>query len=245
MQTKQRSKYQKIIIGIVSILGILFMGSWLVLQTKMHQPSIQAQRVSESAKEEKHYTFYSGRNKESIGLIFYPGGLVDPASYSLWARQVAQAGYDVYVVHFPLNLAVLAPNRAEEIQAAHPKKRFVLAGHSLGGVMASRYLVSNADAIEGMVFLASYPDQKGALNTLEVPVLSITGTNDGVLNAEAYESAKQYLPSDTRYEVIKGGNHAGFGSYGKQKGDHQATISNDEQQAAIRQQLIQWLEQFD
>lgn len=50
-----------------------------------------------------------------------------------------------------------------------------------------------------------------------VPVLSITATKDKVLNQEAYQEAKQYLPERTEYVSINGGNHGGFGSYGEQK----------------------------
>ena len=39
---------------------------------------------------------------------------------------------------------VLAPNPREQIIKDHPQQNFVLAGHSLGGVMASRFVaVSN------------------------------------------------------------------------------------------------------
>ena len=81
-------------------------------------------------------------------------------SYSEWAQEVATKGYDVYVVHFPLNLAVLAPNAAEQIIKDHPQQNFVLAGHSLGGVMASRFVAENEQRIKGMIYLASYPDEK-------------------------------------------------------------------------------------
>lgn len=101
-------------------------------------------------------------------------------------------GYDVYVVHFPLNLAVLAPNAAEQIIKDHPQQNFVLAGHSLGGVMASRFVAENEQRIKGMIYLASYPDEKGALNKQDLPVLSITATNDGVLNWTSYQKAKQF-----------------------------------------------------
>lgn len=113
--------------------------------------------------------------------------MVAPASYSEWAQEVATKGYDVYIVHFPLNLAVLAPNAAEQIIKDHPQQNFVLAGHSLGGVMASRFVAENEQRIKGMIYLASYPDEKGALNKQDLPVLSITATNDGVLNWTSYQ----------------------------------------------------------
>lgn len=100
--------------------------------------------------------------------------------------------------------------------------------------MASRFAAEqkNDPNLKGVFFLASYPDEKGSLHSFSGEVVLITGNADGVLNWEAYEEAKKYLPNQTEYKMIEGGNHAGFGSYGKQKKDKDATI------------LIDWLAQI-
>ncbi|MBV6552676.1 alpha/beta hydrolase, partial [Acinetobacter soli] len=54
-----------------------------------------------------------------------------------------------------------------------------------------------------------------------------------------------YLPDSAIFETISGGNHAGFGSYGSQRGDGSATISNEEQQQQIAEKLTQWLDNLD
>ncbi len=109
--------------------------------------------------------------------------------------------------------------------------------------MASRFAASHQDnsALEGVFFLASYPDQKGSLKDFKGKVLSIVGTKDGVLNQSSYDKAKTYLPQQTINVALEGGNHAGFGSYGAQKGDNQADISNEKQQGEIAAELIKWL----
>ena len=56
----------------------------------------------------------------------------------------------------------------------------------------------------------------------------IYGSEDGVLNRGAYEKNRGNVPVATEI-VIKGGNHAQFGSYGVQKGDGKALISAREQ----------------
>lgn len=61
------------------------------------------------------------------------------------------------------------------------------------------------------------------------------------MNQTSYQEAKKLLPNDTIYEQISGGNHAGFGSYGKQKGDNTASISNQKQQNTVSKLLINWL----
>ena len=60
-------------------------------------------------------------------------------------------------------------------------------------------------------------------------VLSIYGSEDGVLNMEKYESNRGNLPENTVEVMIPGGNHAGFGCYGPQNGDGEAGISATEQ----------------
>lgn len=78
--------------------------------------------------------------------------------------------------------------------------------------------------IAGLIFLAAYPTRE--LQTL--PVLSLYGSEDGVLNMEKYQEAIG-LAADCREYVLEGGNHAGFGNYGSQKGDGEAGITDREQ----------------
>ncbi len=40
------------------------------------------------------------------GLIFYPGGRVDPRSYAPTAKQIAESGFLTVIVPMPFNLAV-------------------------------------------------------------------------------------------------------------------------------------------
>ena len=49
------------------------------------------------------------------------------------------------------------------------------------------------------------------------------------------------LPQDTTETVIDGGCHAGFGSYGAQKGDGTTTISAEEQQRQTADALAAWM----
>ena len=58
--------------------------------------------------------------------------------------------------------------------------------------------------------------------------LLVYGSEDGVLNRGAYEKNRGNVSAATEI-VIKGGNHAQFGSYGVQKGDGKALISAREQ----------------
>jgi hypothetical protein len=236
-------KWQKRLLWILGVFIAIVLVGLFYLKTVTYTPTTTAMESAEQAKTEEGTLVFKGDPKKTA-LIFYQGALVENTSYSIWAQQVAEAGHTVYLVKEPLNLAVLGQNKAESVIQKNHLTNYVIGGHSLGGVIASRFAADqkNHEGLKGVFFLASYPDEKGSLRTFTGPVLSLTGSEDGVLNWSAYEASKKYLPKQTSYEEIKGGNHAGFGSYGQQKGDKPASINNDEQQQVIADQLIKWLD---
>lgn len=179
---------------------------------------------------------------EGISVIFYPGGLVKPESYAPLAHELAEAGHHTIIAKMPVNLAVLKQNLADDIRNAYPDEPFVMGGHSLGGSMAARYAASHPDALQGIFFLASYPDQKGSVKSLGIPALSILGTNDEVVNATKYQNGRAYLPEDTVYYTIEGGNHSQFGDYGHQSGDGEPGITGEEQLSQTVNTISGWLE---
>ena len=70
----------------------------------------------------------------NIGLIFYPGGLVEPAAYAPILHKIAEKGVFVVVAPMPFNLAILNTGAANSVIEAYPTiSRWILAGHSLGG----------------------------------------------------------------------------------------------------------------
>lgn len=234
-------RWHKIILSIVIALMVLLIGSIGYLKFSAYPPSQEAEAASQMSQQNSEYLLFEAPKESDLNLIFYPGALVEPASYSIWASQVAEAGVDVYIVKMPLNMAFFGANRAAKIVAEAPEETYLLGGHSLGGVVASRFAASQ-DGIAGMIYLASYPDEKGDLAQTELPVLSLSASQDGLVEAKDLADTKQYLPKDATFEVIEGGNHAGFGSYGVQKKDGEATISNEDQQKEISKRMVAWLQ---
>ena len=171
--------------------------------------------------------FFDGPSKTDA-LIFYPGGKVEETAYAPLLREIAEGQMDVFLLQVPFRLAVLAPDRAAEVMAAFAYENWYVGGHSLGGVMAADFAAKHAAELRGLVLLASYPTGDLAPS---LRVLSISGSEDGVLDRQKLEAGIQYLPAGTVIQVIPGGNHAQFGSYGPQKGDGIALISPAEQWA--------------
>ena len=164
----------------------------------------------------------------TTGLIFYPGGKVEYTAYAPLLRACAENGILCALVQMPGNLAVLDANAADGLQQEHPEvTTWYIAGHSLGGAMASNYAAEHSENFAGLILLAAYSTKD--LTGTPLRVLSVYGSEDGVMNRESYEKNRENLPVDTTEVVLDGGCHAQFGSYGAQDGDGVPTISGEEQ----------------
>jgi hypothetical protein len=170
----------------------------------------------------------------TLGLILYPGGRVDHRAYAPHAHAIASQGFIVIIVPMPLNLAFLGINRADDVIQAFPEiDRWAVGGHSLGGAMAAEYVSANPDRISGLVLWASYPGANNDLSRSEMSILSVYASQDGLATFEDIANSRERLPASTTFFEIPGGNHAGFGWYGEQSGDGEASLSKSEQQDLI------------
>ena len=221
------------------LIGVIGFTAWA------YTPPAPTERVTAILQErsisaENGWYLYAPPKPSRFGVIFYPGGRVDPRSYSVTAQAMADAGYFVVVPSLPFNLAVFNPNEAKEIIAAHPEiEKWVIGGHSLGGSMAAEYLKNYPDKLVGLFFWGSY--SASDLSGLNVPVLSIYASEDDLSTEEDIEASRAKLPASAEFELIAGGNHGQFGDYGLQSGDGKATITVSEQQAQVVTLMVNWL----
>ena len=163
------------------------------------------------------------------GLIFYPGGKVQCEAYVPLLEACAENGMLCILLRMPGNLAVLDMDAAQGLKDAYPEiTRWYLGGHSLGGAVAAEYLADHSQEYTGLILLAAYSAKD--LSNTDLQVLSIYGSEDGVLNREKYEACRANLPSDAQERIIEGGCHSYFGDYGAQAGDGTPTITREEQQ---------------
>jgi pimeloyl-ACP methyl ester carboxylesterase len=241
-------KKKKILLILIGAVVLALLGAFAFLSSTHYKATADvlattaADQTAVVAKD--RIEFWPADQEAKTGFILYPGGNVDFRAYAPLARDISREGYFAVVARMPLSLAVFNKNRADDIICRYPEiKQWVISGHSLGGVMAARYALDNKDIIAGLVLLASYPDQD--LSAADIKVLSILGTKDGVINLEKYESSKPYLPGDTIFVPIVGGNHAYFGNYGFQKGDMEADLSLNEQQKQIVAATVSFLQKLE
>ena len=188
------------------------------------------------------------------GFIFYPGGLVSYQAYLPLMIKCAKSGICCFIIKMPSDFAILNMNAAYRVQKRYPQiTNWYIGGHSLGGAMSASYVASHTQDFAGLILLAAYSTSDISDSSLKV--LSVYGTNDGVLNMENYAKYKTNLPNATSTNpnsnggylteiVIEGGNHAQYASYGAQSGDGEATITEEEQQTITANAIVNLISVF-
>lgn len=176
------------------------------------------------------------------GLIFYPGGLVEPAAYAPVLHQIAENGMLVIITPMPLNLAIFNTGAANAVIDAYPQiSTWVIAGHSLGGASATIFAENNPTKIKAIALWDSYPANSADLSNNTIPVISIFGTTNDFPNTENFNEKKHLLPADTIFIGLEGANHAQFGDYGTQKGDVVASMSMAEQHEQVAEIMLDFI----
>ncbi|MHA7178207.1 alpha/beta hydrolase [Arthrobacter sp. Sr24] len=171
-----------------------------------------------------------------VGVFFQPGARVEARAYAAILSPLAERGHTVVIPKQPFGIAFLSLGAFDAARGDHPPvAKWVVGGHSLGGIVsamdAQSFAGAPSDAVVGVLFFASYPASD--MTALDVPVLSISAANDGLATPAQIDAAKSLLPVDTRYMVIDGAVHSQFGDYGPQSGDGQPAITHDD----ARQQI--------
>lgn len=174
-------------------------------------------------------------------VIFYPGAKVEYTSYLPLCVKLAEEGVDCFLVEMPFHLAILGMNKADKIMDTYDYENWYLAGHSLGGAMAANYVAENVEDFAGLIMLAAYPTK--ALGSEDLKVLSVYGNKDTVLDRENLEAGKEFVPEHYTEIGLGGANHAGFGNYGPQEGDGEATMEREKQQEMTVNYIVKMIRQ--
>ena len=233
---------KRVIIPVISFLFIVIVCIWYVNDYYHTDENVQEYlqtKDSVSVTEMPEGLYLDGPGNETA-LIFYPGAKVEYTAYLPLLSELADQGIDCFLIKMPCNLAIFGQNKAKKIMDSYEYDHWYLSGHSLGGAMAASYASGYLESLNGLVLLAAYPTK--SLKSDSFSVLSLYGSEDGVLNMEKVEEGKACMPVDYAEVCIEGGNHAQFGNYGEQKGDHAADISREEQQAQTVEAILKMME---
>ena len=234
-------KHKKLLAALVAVL-IIFAACWAYVGDyyRAGEAAVAAMAATSDIRvEQRGNALAFIPENAGTGFIFYPGGKVESTAYAPLMRVLAENGVLCVLTEMPLNLAVLDMNAADGIPEQHPQiERWYIGGHSLGGSMAASHAAKNTERYEGLVLLASYSTADLSQSGMEV--ISIYGSEDGVLNMEKYAENRSNLPASYQEHVIDGGCHADFGSYGPQDGDGVPTISGESQIAETARLLTEF-----
>lgn len=224
MKTKPSSRRKKWLIagGIVLLTLAILAGAffWYVSDYYLAEDVALAVMAQDNGiTRQDDLTILSPTYPTDTAIIFYPGAKVEAEAYLPLLDQIRQTGVTCILVHMPFRMAIFDADAAEEVIAQFPEIRhWYIAGHSMGGAMASKFAADHPDQVDGLILMGAYiygdyPDE----NTLTIY---------GSLN----QSVEDHIDYTENIVEIEGGNHAQFGNYGPQKGDLPATISAQEQQ---------------
>ena len=241
MKIKKLLKIFILILASTIILGFLGLLVWSKTGTyPAREDALSALKSTDSVtvRQDKYIVFIPTVETET-GLIFYPGGLVEPAAYAPILQKIAEKGVFVVIAPMPVNLAIFNTDAANSIIEEYPNiSRWILAGHSLGGAAAAIFAENNPAKIDAIAFWDSYPPNSADLSDNKLSVLSIFGTTNDFPNTENFNDKRILLPKDAIYAAIEGASHAQFGDYGPQKGDVTATISMAEQHEKVENIML-------
>ncbi|MBQ7849156.1 MAG: alpha/beta hydrolase [Clostridia bacterium] len=235
-------KHKKLWAALLIVLGVIALGAGGVMlyvsdyypADEMALAALATTEVVSVRQTEDGLVFLP--TEPAAGFIFYPGGLVDHTAYAPLMHALAERDVLCVLTDMPLRLAVMDMNAADSVAEKYPEvSRWCIGGHSLGGAMAASYAAAHAEELDGLALLAAYSTQ---VLPADMPVVSVYGTADQVLDWGKYEASRANLPADAQEIAILGGNHALFGSYGPQKGDGEATITAQAQWAATAEALL-------
>lgn len=184
-------------------------------------------------------------NPHRAGLLFLPGGMVEPTAYVPLMKRVAAAGYEARLLYFPLRCACTDAQirkvftHVRDVIADEPGVSWILGGHSRGAMLATRYAHEAGTAgLAGLALVATTHPRDFSLANLAIPITKIYATNDGVASYGRMRLNSQLLPANTKWVAIEGGNHVQFGYYRYQLGDGAATLSRTQQQEQLAQALL-------
>ncbi len=230
----------------VIVFGVLIAGSLTAFFIWSQQtysaaavPQLELEEVQESDDGWYRYTA-EGADK---GIILYPGAKVEPEAYGYLAQDLSERGITVAIPSVRLNFAIFDVSKATEVIEKDPSIEWYVGGHSLGGAAAAIYADKELDKVSGLILLGAYASGNDELHASTLPVLSISGSKDGLSTPEKIEEYRPNLPRSTTFVEIPGGNHAYFGVYGSQSGDNDADITVAEQQAIIVDSIVEWLDE--
>lgn len=149
------TKRLRLLLQLTLLVGLLFGAAALYVSDYYHAvpTEIPSERLSDGSMAFRP----SPAADLHVGLIFYPGGKVESRAYAPLMEQLAERGITCFLLEMPHHLAILDVDRAQSIRTQYPEiGKWLLAGHSMGGMTAAMDLAENTSDYAGLILLAAY-----------------------------------------------------------------------------------------
>lgn len=135
------------------------------------------------------------------------GAKMEETAYLPLLDQLRRTVLTCVLVEAPFRMAIFDADAAEDVMAQFPDiEHWYIAGHSLGGAMASRFAADHPEAIDGLILLGAY----------------LYGDYPPADTFTVYGSLNQSVEDEIDYTEnvveIQGGNCAQFGNCGPRRG---------------------------
>ena len=225
---------------VVACFGFMFSRGWIHGEFKASAGALNIitdEHVSYNIERLENNSLAFVPNEANVGVILYPGGLVQHEAYAPLMNKLAERGILCVMIDAKSGLPLMETAKADVIVESFPQiERWYIGGHSMGGLAAASYVSNHLDVFDGLILLAAYSNQD--LSNADIDVLCIYGSEDGVMNRESYEAGKDKIPADFKEFVIEGGCHSYFADYGL-KGEETVPAVSSLEQAQITAGLIE------
>ncbi|MCD7813141.1 MAG: alpha/beta hydrolase [Lachnospiraceae bacterium] len=208
------------------VIGILAIG-FVCLLLYHNRAFPEAQEIArEMELVGRDYYFY-GSSK--TGFIIFSGAKTDEKAYTYLAKLLHEEGHTVVIPRQLFYLSLFGTGHGLEIMESNTQiEKWILIGHSLGGMPVSRIAAAQPDGLAGVAFLATYASVD--LSGLDISAIRITADHDGIMNNAFMEKYNGNLPAKAANIMLEGANHQGFAAYHSASGrDGEASISWREQ----------------
>ncbi|SFD37222.1 alpha/beta hydrolase [Flavobacterium phragmitis] len=234
------------ILKTVWILGGLLFTIWLFYSYESDGVDKSFLESNNSVKVENASDYYLFEPKKEFKnvVIFYPGAMVETEAYVPLCRRLADQNIKVYLIKMPWRLASKGYNKPKDLYLFEDaSKNYILTGHSQGGKMAAQFVYENPKLIDKLILIGTSHPRDISLAAIEIPVLKIYGSKDGVAGEGSIMQNKSKLPQATKFVRIEGANHCQFGYYGFQLGDDKADISREQQQKETLDAMVSFIQE--
>lgn len=224
-----------------SLVGVFLIWNWTTFQSRnIPVGTFTNNDRVEVLETDDEIIFKSKDSGKNIQIIFFQGGLTDPEAYAPLCRKIAERGFTSHLIKMNFRLPqhdYLKISKMFDFTSGD----YVIGGHSQGAKMAAQYVYEHPEKFKGLFLMGTSHPRDIDLSHHTIPTIKFYAENDGLASVPEVLENKDKLPTNAQLLLIRGGNHSQFGYLGTLLGDDDASISRDEQQASVLENLLPFI----